>query len=86
LKHMKKAPNNVQPVTKSTVIALNNINNKLREIQYVTNFLAVSICDFQDKYSEDIMWGARLCFDMIDERTETVLGLIDELTSEVKSI
>lgn len=69
---------------KSIVGALNDIHDGLREIQCATGFLGMSSTIQERHHSEDMLFGAQICFDMLDTRFEQLLGHIDSLTSEVK--
>ena len=80
----KNVPPNVPPEKLIIVNKLNDIHDELRKIQCATGFLAIASNSFDEKYSQDVTWGARLCFDMLDKHIEEVLGHIEKLTSEVQ--
>ena len=85
MKRIKTTPNAEQPMMIQTVSRLNDIHDKLREIQCATSFLGTVSTDINEKYSNELMFGASVCFEMLDERFENIIGILETLTSEVKA-
>lgn len=83
MKRESKRADSEQPV-RSISGQLNGIHDGLKEIQCATGFLGMSFTGHQRHHSEDMLFGAQICFEMLDSRFEQLLGHIDSLASEVK--
>lgn len=88
MKRTDKKLTDKSPGRIDTVTQLNNIHDFLRETQCATSFLGIAATsmNLEEKYSKDVLFGLRICFDMLDERFEKVFDNIQKLTSEVKSL
>lgn len=81
MKHSDKKPTNMPlEITNK----LNDVYDALREIQLMTDFLGRAVTGLSQEYSEEYMYGGRLCFDLLDKRTETVCDQLQKITTEVK--
>ena len=85
MKRTNKLPNDEQQMMIEAISHLNHISDELRQIQFATSFLGTASTDIDKQYSDDLMVGAGVCFEMLDERFTSVLGVVEKLTSEVKS-
>ena len=73
------------PNKNSNIAALlNNIHDGLREIQCATCFLGTATTDLENNYSDDLVFGAKICFGLLDTQFEQLLGHIESITTEVK--
>lgn len=74
-----------EPNKNSNITALlNNIHDGLREIQLATCFLGTATTDLENNYSEDLKFGAKICFGMLDTQFGQLLGHIESIATEVK--
>ncbi|MBK5274591.1 MAG: hypothetical protein JJE30_06020 [Desulfuromonadales bacterium] len=85
MKHTNKLPNVEQQMMIEAISRLNYISDELREIQQAAIFLGTVSTDPENEYSDDLMVGAAVCFEMLDERFGRVIGVVEKLTSEVKT-
>jgi hypothetical protein len=86
MKRANQTTKNGLPIRVEAVTQLNDIHDALMEIQSASNFLGCVVSDAEKIYSEQVMSGASICFNMLNERFEKVIGKINQLTKEEKSV